>query len=638
MKSIVKASIFLLLFCVIQPSLGWPVPEEQAVDSTVAEEVYEEGRRLFEGNYYNLSIETFEKFVGLYPGHPRMVEAYYILGLAHIQLERFSGAIEPLRKVAEQYSSAPLSREARRQLARVYLQLGMLQEAIPILEQQAALSESEDVPLRRELYAQIAGLYLIDRQPLKSIDTLLKQNRLAEEDDRLLIADKIRRVIGYHLDEPQLKSLSEQYAGSFPADEALFQMGRTAYEGEEFFRAERHLQQLLDQFPDHLYRQRATALLTAMRQRLKAYRFRIGVLLPMSGPQAPYADRVFKGIQLAMEQAQEMFPEEFVGLVVRDFEGKSASLKKSVEELAVEYGTVALIGPLLSRDLERVAPLARHYRVPLISPTATASRIAQDNPYIFRNAVTHRFRGKALADYAMLEFGLKRFVIFYQNDPYGAEMMRIFTEEVNRLGGEIIAAKAYPPEATDFGPEIREVIEADLSQYGKQMPPVDPKSKRSLEYIPGFDAVFLEGDALRTGLFAAQLAFHDIEDKVLLVTNGGDLSRFLSVGTRFTEGAVFVDGFFAGSTDPTVRDFVSRYQGKYQESPDLFAAQAYDCALMVLLALKSGATSPAQVRDSLAQIQEFHGASGITTFHPSGWTQKRLFVIQVRDGKFVQVN
>ncbi|MCI0529195.1 MAG: ABC transporter substrate-binding protein, partial [Nitrospira sp.] len=102
--------------------------------------------------------------------------------------------------------------------------------------------------------------------------------------------------------------------------------------------------------------------------------------------------------------------------------------------------------------------------------------------------------------------------------------------------------------------------------------------------------------------------------------------------------AILVNGFFEGSTDPTVRNFVSRYQAKYQEFPDVFAAQAYDCVQMILLALKSGATQPDQVRDYLAQVRGFHGASGLTTFHPKGHVEKRLFVIQVKNGKYVQVN
>jgi ABC-type branched-subunit amino acid transport system substrate-binding protein len=217
-------------------------------------------------------------------------------------------------------------------------------------------------------------------------------------------------------------------------------------------------------------------------------------------------------------------------------------------------------------------------------------------------------------------------------------MMKILSEEVNRLGGEIIVAEAYPPDASDFGNEINHVIQLDLARYGALVPPQDPTGGQAPEYIAGFDGIFLLGDPLKTGLLAAQLAFHDIKDRTLLVTHGSSSSEFITAGHRFVEGAILVDGFFEGSSDPVVRSFVSRYQAKYQESPDLFAAQAYDCVQMILLALKSGATRPDEVKAYLGQVRDFHGASGITTFHPKGQVEKRLFVIQVKNGKFVQVN
>jgi ABC-type branched-subunit amino acid transport system substrate-binding protein len=354
-----------------------------------------------------------------------------------------------------------------------------------------------------------------------------------------------------------------------------------------------------------------------------------------------------------------MFTEKYVGLVVRDFEEQPAKLKNALEELVKEYGSMAIVGPLLSKDVALMASLAEKYQTPLITPTAMANKLGQDNDYIFRNTVTPEFMGKTLAEYAMLKSGLKRFVIFYPKDAYGLEMMKILSEEVNRLGGEIIVAEAYPPDASDFGNEIKHVIQLDLARYGALIPPQDPAGGQDRprlpqpdrqagsgqvpdgqtpEYVAGFDGVFLLGDPLKTGLLASQLAFHDIKDRTLLVTHGSSSPEFIAAGNRFVEGAILVDGFFEGSTDPVVRSFVSRYQARYKESPDLFAAQAYDCVQMILLALKSGATQPDQVRDYLSEVRDFHGASGMTTFHPKGQVEKRLFVIQVKNGKFVQVN
>lgn len=632
-------NVCFLLLClwIFTPSPILSAPARDSAGPPAERKAYFNAKQYYDGGAYDQAVSAVQEFLTNFPKSSLIPEAYFLMGQAYVQLQNYPEAVDPLKTVVEEFPTAPFAGEARLQLGKVYLQLGMVDEAIPILEQEAVLNR--DAQTRQDLYAQITDLYLNRQEPLKAIETLLKQRQwVKEREARLPIEGKIRQVVEQHMEDRQLYKLFEQYPQSYPGDEALLRLSETTFGKGDFFRAERYLNQFLSHFPKHPSHQKARELLIAILDRVKSYRFRVGVLLPLTGRQAPYADSVLKGIQLAMEDAQEMFPEKFVGLVIRDFEEQPARLKSSMEELIKEYSSMVIVGPLLSKDVAWVAPLAEKNKTPLITPTATATKIVQDNDYVFRNTVTHRFVGKTLAEYAMLKSGLKRFVIFYPKDTYGLEMMKILSEEVNRLGGEIIVSEAYPPDANDFGEQIKQVIQLDLARYGAMIPPDHPNAGQKPEYIPGFDGVFLLGDGLKMGLLASQLAFYDVKDRALLVSHGGSLSEFLLAGSRFVEGAILVDGFFEGSTDPAVRSFVSRYQAKYQESPDLFAAQAYDCVQMILLALKSGAAQPEQVRDYLAQVRGFHGASGLTTFLPKGQVEKRLFVIQVKNGKFVQVN
>lgn len=636
MRFPVKITLPLLLLWLFVPVL---IQETSARDSVSAQEhkAYSNARKLYHDGSYEQAISALEEFLVQFPGSALVPEAYFFIGKAYVDMEKYSEAVEPFKQVVERFPDVPFAGEVRLQLSRVYLRLGMVQEAIVVLEQEAALSR--DPQTRQDLYTQITDLYLSSGEGIKAVETLLKQRSLAKEREaRVSVEQKIRQVLEERLDERQLNRLIESHPQAYPGDVALLRLGESAYSKGELFLAERYLNRFLDHFPKHESTQRVRELLIGILERHKANRFRLGVLLPLSGSQSPYAESVLKGIRLAMDSAEGMFPEKFIGLVVRDFEGQSAKLRSSLEELIEEYQSIAIVGPLLTRDVEAVAPLVEKYQIPLITPTATAGRTTQGSAYVFRNAVTPQVLGQTLTEHAVLKSALKRFVIFYPKDTYGFEMMKVLSEQVNRLGGEIIAAEAYPPDSSDFSQEIKSMIRTDLSRYGVLLPPSGAGGDPKPEYVPGFDAVFLLGDALKTGMLAAQLAFHDVKDRVLLVTSAGNYSKFLSVGNRFVEGAILVEGFFEESTDPMVRSFVSRYQAKYQESPDLFSAQAYDCVQMILLALKSGAVQPDQIRDYLAQVREFHGASGVTTFHPNGQLEKKLFVLQVRNGRMVQVN
>jgi ABC-type branched-subunit amino acid transport system substrate-binding protein len=87
-----------------------------------------------------------------------------------------------------------------------------------------------------------------------------------------------------------------------------------------------------------------------------------------------------------------------------------------------------------------------------------------------------------------------------------------------------------------------------------------------------------------------------------------------------------------------VRSFVERYRNRYDQEPTLLAAQAYDTANLILKALQQGAVTGEAVRDFVGRIQNFSGVTGPISSTPEGELSKRLYVIQVKDGKFVQIN
>ncbi|HET8580811.1 MAG TPA: ABC transporter substrate-binding protein, partial [Nitrospiraceae bacterium] len=111
----------------------------------------------------------------------------------------------------------------------------------------------------------------------------------------------------------------------------------------------------------------------------------------------------------------------------------------------------------------------------------------------------------------------------------------------------------------------------------------------------------------------------------------------LRLADRSIEGAIFVDGFFLDSPDPNVQDFVERYQRLYQSNPSLFAAQAYDATRLVLEAVRKGATSAEEVRDQLMKLHDLPTLGGPTGFDQGGTLERRVFVIQVKKGKLVQL-
>ena len=98
-----------------------------------------------------------------------------------------------------------------------------------------------------------------------------------------------------------------------------------------------------------------------------------------------------------------------------------------------------------------------------------------------------------------------------------------------------------------------------------------------------------------------------------------------------------MDALYLDSPDANVQDFVARYQGHYNTAPSLLAAQAYDATQLVLEALRRGATSAREVKAQLQQAQDLPALGGPAGFNAEGILDRRLFVLQVQEGKIVSV-
>ena len=136
---------------------------------------------------------------------------------------------------------------------------------------------------------------------------------------------------------------------------------------------------------------------------------------------------------------------------------------------------------------------------------------------------------------------------------------------------------------------------------------------------------------------SAQLNFYDMKVPYL-GANGWNSPDFARTADSSIDGAVFVDGFFVDSPNPAVQDFVDRYKKRFQTSPTLFAMQGYDAAKLVVDAVRKGATSGKDVHDQFLIQPDLAALAGPAAFGPDGTLNRPLFLMQIKRGRFLQVN
>ncbi|MFW6284653.1 MAG: ABC transporter substrate-binding protein, partial [Desulfosalsimonas sp.] len=156
--------------------------------------------------------------------------------------------------------------------------------------------------------------------------------------------------------------------------------------------------------------------------------------------------------------------------------------------------------------------------------------------------------------------------------------------------------------------------------------------------IVDFDAVFIPDSPEKAGLIIPQLRYHDINEVYLLGTNLWHSPRMIQIAGRQMRRAVIPEGFFVHSQNPAVTEFVSEFEGIYGEVPGFIEAVAYDSAMMICrqLAEKKVANRPA-MQKALVEMPAYEGVTGKTRFLSSGEAEKRLYLLDVIDSRFVQI-
>ncbi len=601
-----------------------------------------QAKRLLDKGQAEEAITVLRRFLDTSPKPDLLDDAYLLTGAALFGAQRYGDALKFLQQLQAEFPTSEVADRGKLLLARTHAAMGNPDLAFPILTGLRNLAADDGT--KREAVHVSGELYLQKKEYVRAVQTWLDEISLSPEEQADEIRTQIADLINKSFDKKTLERVRDTYPRNYPGDLASIRLIELYVGRGEDHQAARQLQQMLARFPGHPYAAKGSDLLASLQTKLKSNQFLLAAVLPLTGKLGPFASDVLSGVQLAVELNSAQSGAPSIGLLVKDFESDRPSFLEDLNTLLTNDHPIALIGPLLSKNLPVMAELAERARIPLITPTAMLPNVRRLGNYAFSTALTYQLQAKRIAAYAAGEQGFRRFCILHPDTTYGRELARWFAQEVRAQDGEIIAIESYKEGESDLGPQLRRIKAEDLKRYGLSVP-VDPtklggkvtKLDKKVLYTPGFDAIFIPGRAVDVGLIAAQLHFHDM-NVPFLGGNGWNAPDIARTADQSIDGAVFVDGFFAESPNPNVEDFVQRYKKRFQTNPTLFAMQGYDAAKFVIEAIRKGATSGEAIRDYLLSQPDLPALGGPAVFLPDGTLNRPLFLIQVKKGRFAQLD
>ncbi len=599
------------------------------------EATLERAKTLIDLHQEPAALEILRAFMAANPHSPYLDHAYLLTAGALIGNKTPAEAVEYLDLLLSEFPNSTLAGRARIMMGTAQVQLGNVDAALPVLAEARSLAPDRET--QRDALKMIGEIQVVKGDFVRAVQAWLDETALAPDDQRYAIRERIHDLVAHKMDKRALTRLRDAYPTTFPGDVALIRLIELHLASGEDYLAERSIRIFLLRFPNHAYAQTASEMLGSFKSKVKASQHVIAAVLPLSGPLGPFGNEALNGVRLALDKAKESLGLASVGLIVKDSPPDRTRFRTELSEMLAEYQPVAVIGPFLSRDLPAAAALGEETEVPFITPAATAPEVWRYGSYVFSTAFTYTQQAQRIADFAVGRQGYRRFCILHPDTTYGHELTRLFTQSVRQRGGEIIAVESYEETDHDFSPQIKRLKQEDLKRYGTTTTSKTSKGLTRVNYTPGFDAIFLPGDYEQIALIAPQLLFYDMKVP-LLGSNGWNSPDLFKFADRSIEGGVFVDGFFLDTPDPTVQDFVARYRKRYQTAPSLFSALAYDATRLVLEAIRRGATNGKGVRDDLVAFTDLPTLGGPAAFGPWGTLDRRTYLIQVKQGKFVLLN
>lgn len=184
--------------------------------------------------------------------------------------------------------------------------------------------------------------------------------------------------------------------------------------------------------------------------------FKIGFILPMTGPFASTGKQIEAAARLYVAQNGNTIAGKKVELIIKDDTGAPDVTKRIAQELVVNDKVSVLAGFGLTPLALATAPIATQSKTPLVVMAAATSSITEASEFIVRTSFTLPQAAVAMGDWAAAH-GIKKAVTLVSDYGPGIDAEKFFKERLTLNGGQVLESLRVPMRNPDFAPYLQKV-------------------------------------------------------------------------------------------------------------------------------------------------------------------------------------
>jgi len=352
---------------------------------------------------------------------------------------------------------------------------------------------------------------------------------------------------------------------------------------------------------------------------------KVGVVISLTGVGNVYGPTQKNGVELAAQRINDAggVNGAKIVLVIDDDQstpdGGVTAFRKQVSQDRV----VAILGPTLSNTAVAAHPVAQSAQTPVIAISNTGDGIVGKCDYgpcdyIFRASLGESTAIPQTVSVAKSKLNVKSVVLMYaQDDKFSSDGFAIFKKSLTAAGITIKKEIAFSKTDVDLSAQVTAALAespdaiVDSSLAGPAILVLKEVNKRK----PGM---------------------------LVIGGNGFNTPAIIASAGAAAEGAVSGAAWYLGNTSAENKDFVAAYKAKYNANPDQFAAQSYSALYILLDALKRTPLVTSvlhdKLRDQIALTTGVKTPLGEFSFTASQDVNQKVYVVQIKNGQFTQIN
>ena len=329
----------------------------------------------------------------------------------------------------------------------------------------------------------------------------------------------------------------------------------------------------------------------------------------LSGADGTLGEDSKQGVEVALEDLGMTFKGHDIRLTQEDGLCTPEGGATAAQKLAADSTIVGLIGSSCSDETVGGIAALTAAGLTTISPSNTRPALTDPNrdatyAGYLRTAHSDSFQGKAAAEFAYNELGLKSAATIHDGSAYAEALVGVFAEEIQKLGGTITVQEAVSKGQTDMSTVLGTVS----------------ATNPELIYMPNFVA--------ESGFLKSQIpTVPGLENVTTIGADGHFTPDFLKAAGNAAVGHYQTSPNFS-AFGSGYQDFLAKRLAKFGGTPlSVFHAHAYDATNILFQALEQVAVENADgsltipkgaLRDAIYATKDFQGLTGTLSCSPSG--------------------